>query len=166
MPLVFRIMLLKETVKVFCGYTRFLVNADDDDDVFSLLFVSAVSPASDLSGISFFILTEDGYSIRFNSLRLHLINLYFCFKKSLLFVQTLSCVIKTSQRSSIRPVEISSNNSINFLSCSLTLQDARESKCKRPYEFCCLVCRSVQQCVVCCKDCISLCSESFSSMKT
>lgn len=87
MPLVFRMMLLKETVKVFCGYTRFLVDADDDDDdVFSLLFVSAVSPASDLSGISFFILTEDGYSIRFNSLRLHLINLYFCFKKSLLFV--------------------------------------------------------------------------------
>lgn len=54
MPLVFRMMLLKETVKVFCGYTRFLVDADDDDDVFSLLFVSAVSPASDqtLSGIS------------------------------------------------------------------------------------------------------------------
>lgn len=86
MPLVFRMMLLKETVKVFCGYTRFLVDADDDDEMFfrCYSFLPCHLPVTKpFLAFLFFILPEDGYSIRFNSLRLHLINLYFRFKKKL-----------------------------------------------------------------------------------
>lgn len=77
--LVFKMMLLKENViggHCFCGNTGFLVDNNVDVVFYYYSFLPCHLPVT-ISGISFFILTENivrklgGYSIRFNSLGLH-----------------------------------------------------------------------------------------------